>query len=109
ILQGQRSGGGEVASGALDLRALLEGMAARGVGGVLVEGGGALAAALIAGGFVDRLVMFSAGAIIGSDGHPAVGGLGLEQLAAAPRFRRTALSIEGSDVMSVWEPLPPGA
>ncbi|MEL6576860.1 MAG: bifunctional diaminohydroxyphosphoribosylaminopyrimidine deaminase/5-amino-6-(5-phosphoribosylamino)uracil reductase RibD, partial [Pseudomonadota bacterium] len=32
ILQGQRSGGGEVASVALDLRALLEGMAARGVG-----------------------------------------------------------------------------
>ncbi|MEM9763480.1 MAG: bifunctional diaminohydroxyphosphoribosylaminopyrimidine deaminase/5-amino-6-(5-phosphoribosylamino)uracil reductase RibD [Pseudomonadota bacterium] len=108
IRQGHRSVGGVQASGALDLSALLEAMAARGVGSVLVEGGGTLAAALIAGGLVDRLVMFSAGAVIGSDGHAAVGALGLEQLAAAPRFRRTEVSIEGSDVMSTWEPTSPG-
>ncbi|MEL6765958.1 MAG: bifunctional diaminohydroxyphosphoribosylaminopyrimidine deaminase/5-amino-6-(5-phosphoribosylamino)uracil reductase RibD [Pseudomonadota bacterium] len=109
IREGDPGAGASGASDAIDLRVLLEGMAERGAGSVLVEGGGTLAAALIEGGLVDRLIVFAAGAVIGADGRAGVGALGLERLAAAPRFRRTEVSIEGADIMSVWEPVPPSA
>lgn len=55
----------------LDLAAVLEGLGGRGVGSVLCEGGGVLAASLLAEGLVDRIYLFVAPVFIGDGGVPA--------------------------------------
>jgi diaminohydroxyphosphoribosylaminopyrimidine deaminase/5-amino-6-(5-phosphoribosylamino)uracil reductase len=91
--------------GQLDPAALLAALGTRGLGEVLCEGGGALAASLLAAGLVDELVTFTAGLAIGAEGQPALGVLGIGALAEAPRFRLAALCGVGPDAMAVWRPV----
>jgi len=81
----------EASGGGLDLMAALQALARTGLTRILSEGGATVAAALIRAGLVDELALFSGGVLIGSEGHPALGALGLSHLAAAPRlqFRET--------------------
>lgn len=67
--------------GGLDPRRALEALAAQGVGEVLVEGGGAVAAALLGAGLVDEVHWFTAPSVLGGDAAPSVGALGLRRLA----------------------------
>ncbi|MCS6891501.1 MAG: bifunctional diaminohydroxyphosphoribosylaminopyrimidine deaminase/5-amino-6-(5-phosphoribosylamino)uracil reductase RibD [Rhodovarius sp.] len=76
-----------VAGGGLDPRAALQALAARGITRILCEGGGRLAAALLRERLVQRLLWFHAPATLGAEGLPAIGALGLPDLAAMPRFR----------------------
>jgi diaminohydroxyphosphoribosylaminopyrimidine deaminase/5-amino-6-(5-phosphoribosylamino)uracil reductase len=64
----------------IDLAAAFAALAARGLTRVLVEGGSALAAALLRARLVDRLVWFHAPLLIGGDGLSAVGPLGVDAL-----------------------------
>ncbi len=90
----------EGAEGApLDLPAAFKALGERGLTRVLVEGGGRLAASLLRAGLVDDLIVFQAGMAIGGDGMPGIGGLGLEQLENAPRFRRRSVTPVGQDLM----------
>jgi len=91
------------ADGKLDLRALMQTLAERGLTRLLCEGGGRLAASLLGAGLVDRLCVVGAGLVIGADGIPAVGALGLDALAEAPRFRLLNTRRIGADVLSEWE------
>jgi diaminohydroxyphosphoribosylaminopyrimidine deaminase/5-amino-6-(5-phosphoribosylamino)uracil reductase len=91
-----------LAAGHLDLRAGLAALAAKGVTRVFCEGGAGLAAALIGAGLVDDLVTFTAGAVIGAEGLPAVGPLGLAALADAPRLRLVSSMAVGGDVQIIW-------
>jgi diaminohydroxyphosphoribosylaminopyrimidine deaminase/5-amino-6-(5-phosphoribosylamino)uracil reductase len=93
------------ASGEIDPGGLLAALAARGVGEVLCEGGGTLAASLLAAGLVDELVTFTAGLALGAEGQPGIGALGLHALAEAPRFALAELRAVGPDAMAVWRPL----
>lgn len=86
----------------LDLRAMMQELGARGLTRVLCEGGGQLAAGLLRAGLVDRIVIFSAGTLIGSEGRAGLGALGLAHLADAPRFRLEQVTPVGTDVMQVW-------
>lgn len=52
----------------------------RDIASVLVEGGGQVAAALLRGGHVDRLNLFLAPKLIGGDGRPVLGPLGVRRL-----------------------------
>src|SRR5581483_10336670 len=52
--------GGDAAGGRIDVAAALQALGARGLTRLLVEGGGTLAAALLAAGLVDRLVWLRA-------------------------------------------------
>lgn len=61
-------------------------LAGRGVGRVLVEGGATVAKSLIAADAVDTLAWFRAPMLLGGDGIPAVGALGLDAIGTAPRF-----------------------
>ncbi len=70
---------------------------------VFCEGGGALAAALLRHDCVDRVVWFTAGFALGSEGRDAVGPLGLHGLSGAKRFRQVAVTPVGADIMSIWE------
>jgi diaminohydroxyphosphoribosylaminopyrimidine deaminase/5-amino-6-(5-phosphoribosylamino)uracil reductase len=81
---------------------LLQALGAQGLTRVFCEGGGALAASLLAGDLVDELVVFSAGMTLGAEGFAGVGALGIDKLRAAPRFKLRAQERVGDDLMSIW-------
>ena len=83
--------------GHLDLRAAWRALGRAGVNDVLVEGGGGLAAALLRARLVDRIHWFSAPLLIGGDGRPALGPLGVGRLAAALRLARVRARRIGQD------------
>ncbi len=86
--------------GGLQPRAMLAALATRGVTRVLAEGGAGLSAGLLRAGLVDRLVWFHAPGVMGAEGLPSAGPLGVAVLSAMPRFRRVATEAVGEDVMS---------
>jgi diaminohydroxyphosphoribosylaminopyrimidine deaminase/5-amino-6-(5-phosphoribosylamino)uracil reductase len=89
--------------GGIDIAAVLARLDALNFGRVLAEGGGKLAAALIAADVVDRLEWFRAPTVLGGEGRPAVAALALTKLADAPRFKRVALRELGPDIWESYE------
>jgi diaminohydroxyphosphoribosylaminopyrimidine deaminase / 5-amino-6-(5-phosphoribosylamino)uracil reductase len=97
------------ADGHLDLSDALQALAAKGITRILSEGGSTVAAALLKAGLVDELALFSGGALIGAEGHPALGPLHLAALADAPRPVLREMQQLGPDLYSLWQmPEPPG-
>lgn len=88
--------------GSVDIKMALAGLANAGLTRVFCEGGGCLAAALLSSGFVDELVCFQAGKIIGADGIAGLAAFGLNRLAAAPQFDLIEHRVVGGDVMHRW-------
>lgn len=82
--------------------AILQALGARGITRVFCEGGGALAASLLAADLVDELITFSAGMVLGAEGHPAIGAMGVAQLRQAPRFDLVDQRAVGADIQSTW-------
>lgn len=93
--------------GHVDLSAALTALGDRGLTRVYCEGGGTLAAALLAQGLVDRLDCYTAGAAIGAEGTPALGAMGLAALSEAPRLRLWDIRRIGNDVLHRWEAATP--
>ena len=85
-----------------DLRVALAGLAERGLTRIFCEGGGMLAAQLLADDLVDDLVFYSAGIVLGADARPAIGPLGLTSLADAPRFTLQRAFRLGPDLCQHW-------
>ena len=88
--------------GQLDPLGLLEALGAAGLTRVFCEGGGALAASLLAADAVDELIGFTAGLALGAEGRPALGALGVDRLSEAPRFQLVETQAAGADVMHRW-------
>ena len=88
--------------GRIDLGTALGLLGERGLTRLLVEGGGRLAASLLRGGLVDRLVWLHAPLLLGGDGIPAVAELGLDALADAPRFDRLTNETVGEDMLTTF-------
>jgi len=88
--------------GQLDLGAMLQRLGARGLTRVLCEGGGRLAAALLAADLVDEIVTYAAGLALGAAAVPAVAALETGALALAPRFRLVDHRRVGGDVRLRW-------
>lgn len=88
--------------GHLNSRASLQALAAQGLTRIFCEGGGTLAAALIKADLIDDLALFNAGALIGADGQPALGPLGLTALQDAPRLTLRETRSFGADAYSLW-------
>jgi len=86
-----------------DLKSALEALEAQGIGSVLVEGGGQVAASFIRCDLVDAIEWFRAPIVLGGEGRPAVGSLALTELAKAPRFKRVALDAVGDDLWERYE------
>ncbi|SFD45199.1 diaminohydroxyphosphoribosylaminopyrimidine deaminase / 5-amino-6-(5-phosphoribosylamino)uracil reductase [Roseivivax sediminis] len=86
----------------LDARALLNSLGEAGLTRVFCEGGGTLAATLLAADLVDELVGFTAGLALGAEGQPSLGALGIDRLSEAPRFRLAETRAIGADVMHRW-------
>lgn len=70
---------------------------------VFVEGGGQVAGSFLRADAVDRVEWFRAGLVLGADGLAAIGPLGKERLAQAPRFRRVDFQLLGDDVWERYE------
>jgi diaminohydroxyphosphoribosylaminopyrimidine deaminase/5-amino-6-(5-phosphoribosylamino)uracil reductase len=85
-------------AGHLDLAPALRRLAREGLSEILVEGGGGLAAALIRGGLVDEVHWFAAPRLLGGDGRPAIGPLGLATLARAPELADLRVGRVGRDL-----------
>ena len=87
---------------AIVLKDMLEKLASRGLTRIFCEGGGMLAASLIKADMVDEIVGFQAGVIIGAEGQPAIGPLGLKHLKEAHRYGLVSTTTVGPDVMNLW-------
>ena len=94
------------ADGRPDLAASLRAVADFGITRLLIEGGGILAASLFRAGLVDRIAWFRAPMAIGGDGLPAIAPFGIDRLASAPGFVRTALDRVGSDILESYRRQP---
>jgi diaminohydroxyphosphoribosylaminopyrimidine deaminase/5-amino-6-(5-phosphoribosylamino)uracil reductase len=80
--------------------ALLDTARQRGLATLMMEGGGQLAASFVKTRLVDRIEWFRAPILLGNEGLPALGGLGLEKVVDAPTFVRTRVKEVGADL---WE------
>ncbi|MFS0740015.1 RibD family protein [Brevundimonas sp. 3P9-tot-E] len=80
--------------------AVLDALAARNIGSVLIEGGGRVAASFIQARAVDAIEWFRAPILLGGEGRPCIASLALAKLADAPKFRRLGVEPVGDDL---WE------
>ena len=90
------------ATGHIDLPAAFRRLAAEGLTRILIEAGATFAAALIRQRLVDDLALFTAGLVLGGDGHPALAPLGLPTLADAPRLHLRDQRQDGPDTFTLW-------
>ena len=86
----------------VDMKSVMSALGGAGMTRVLCEGGGGLAASLLAADLVDEMVGYSASVVIGGDGLPGVAAMGLKQLDKAPRFSLIETRAVGNDVMHRW-------
>lgn len=82
--------------------ALLSVLGQAGLTRVFCEGGGQLAASLLAADMVQDMVGFTAGLALGADAQAGVGPLGLTRLADATRFQLVSVQTVGTDLMHRW-------
>lgn len=88
----------------IDLNGLLRRCEAEGFNRLFLEGGGTLAASFLAAGLVDVLAWFRAPILIGGDGIPAIGLLGLERMEQTPRWTLKAREAFDDDCLELWSP-----
>lgn len=88
--------------GRVDPETLLRRSEVEGIKSIFLEGGGALAASFIRAGLVDTLHWFRAPILIGGDGLPALGALGLEAISDAVCWRISATERIGDDVLDTY-------
>jgi diaminohydroxyphosphoribosylaminopyrimidine deaminase/5-amino-6-(5-phosphoribosylamino)uracil reductase len=93
--------------GRVDLRDLLRRLGRRGVTTLLVEGGGEVAASLLAAGLVDRLLLFVAPRLAGG-GLSWLPGRGPARMAGALAVRDLKVRRVGPDLLLSCRPVPKG-
>ena len=90
----------------MDLRFVLDDLGRRGIRGVLVEGGGETATGFVERGLADKLTLFYAPRLIGSEGVPMIGALRATRMAEALQFRVSEVEKIGEDVAVTLYPAP---
>ena len=90
------------AAGQVEPASIMSALAGEGITRVFCEGGGMLAASLLHAGLVDQLVVFSSGMAIGAEGTPMLAAMGIDRLAAAPRFALEEVRPVGPDICHIW-------
>ncbi|MFP6678612.1 MAG: bifunctional diaminohydroxyphosphoribosylaminopyrimidine deaminase/5-amino-6-(5-phosphoribosylamino)uracil reductase RibD [Dehalococcoidia bacterium] len=87
-------------SGGIDLTNLLDLLGSRGYLNVMLEAGTSLTGSMFDAGLVQKIAAFIAPIVIGgSDAFPAVGGVGVSEMARALRLERVQIEQIGSDVL----------
>jgi diaminohydroxyphosphoribosylaminopyrimidine deaminase/5-amino-6-(5-phosphoribosylamino)uracil reductase len=105
-----REGGVEVMrvesnAAALDLRAVLQQLATRGITRLLVEAGPTIAAGFLNADLADAVVVFRSRKVIGSAGIDALEGMPLTAVSHSPRFRSVGVESVGEDTVETYEPV----
>ena len=91
--------------GRVNLAALAAALFQRGITDVLVEGGAALAGALLQANLVDKFHLFLAPLVLGGKNAPSsIGGPGWSELAACPKFVMDAVERLGEDLLLTLYP-----
>lgn len=88
----------------LDLRELLQALAARGINEVWVEAGRRLAGALVSQGLCDELLLYLAPKLLGESAQGLLALPELTRLADAPRFQLQEVSQIGDDLRLILRP-----
>ena len=89
-------------AGHIDLSQALQTLGTEGLTRIFCEGGGTVAAALIAANLADRLVTFHAGHAFGASGTPAIGPLAAAPELGAPDFDLDRVEQIGPDSLTHW-------
>ena len=87
----------------LDPSSMLQVLGANGLTRIFCEGGGSLAASLLQADLVDRLVIHTAGVVIGGDGRAVVTPMGQDILAHVARLKLVSHLNLGVDIEHIWE------
>jgi diaminohydroxyphosphoribosylaminopyrimidine deaminase / 5-amino-6-(5-phosphoribosylamino)uracil reductase len=82
----------------LDLLHVLDQLGGRGIKGLLVEGGGETATRFVRQGFADKLTLFYAPKLLGSEGVPMIGALRATKMAESLQFSFWEVEKVGDDV-----------
>jgi diaminohydroxyphosphoribosylaminopyrimidine deaminase / 5-amino-6-(5-phosphoribosylamino)uracil reductase len=90
-------------AGRVSIRRVLRTVGQRGLASVLIEGGAQVAAAALTASVVDRLVVFYAPKLIGGDGKPMIGPLGVRRMGQALQLGRLHVKRFASDVLVATE------
>ena len=93
-------------TGHVDAALALAELAGRGITRVMTESGAVLNAALLSAGLVDRIAWFRAPKLIGGDGKPAFGDLGVEKIEDMPAFAPLAHEFIGDETLDIYRRLP---
>jgi diaminohydroxyphosphoribosylaminopyrimidine deaminase/5-amino-6-(5-phosphoribosylamino)uracil reductase len=89
----------------LDLTFVLEELGLRGIRGVLVEGGGETAGRFLGQRIANKLTLFYAPKVLGSEGVPLVGSLKVSDISDAPKFHIEDVERIGEDfAVSLYPP-----
>jgi diaminohydroxyphosphoribosylaminopyrimidine deaminase/5-amino-6-(5-phosphoribosylamino)uracil reductase len=96
----------ETADGHVDLAVAAQYLGRHGLTSVLVEGGGGLAAALLRAELIDRVYWFRNASLVGGDGRPALGPLGLARIGHRPRLIHRATLPAGDDLLETFALAP---
>lgn len=92
----------DVVDGQPEPGAALRALGALGVTRLMVEGGARLSTALLRGGLVDRLLWFRAPSLIGGDGLPPFGDLGVADVEEMPVFKPVSRTPVGDDTLEIF-------
>lgn len=90
--------------GRLDLAAVLALLADRGINEVHTEAGATLSGALLAGGWVDELLLYQAPTLLGEHGRPLLAGLGIRSMEQQRRLRLVDQRQVGRDLRLLLRP-----
>jgi diaminohydroxyphosphoribosylaminopyrimidine deaminase/5-amino-6-(5-phosphoribosylamino)uracil reductase len=88
-----------LASGGLELGAVLTDLAEKGFTRVLTEGGAEVASSFVSADLLDEVILFRASVVVGPDGVRALGGMALSAIERSPRYRQIEASKVGEDIM----------
>jgi diaminohydroxyphosphoribosylaminopyrimidine deaminase/5-amino-6-(5-phosphoribosylamino)uracil reductase len=87
----------------LDLPAVLQALAGKGITRLLVEGGARIAASFVAADLVDEVWLFRGAREIGEGGVPALDALPLSAITGSPRLKARASEALQNDTLTIYE------
>jgi diaminohydroxyphosphoribosylaminopyrimidine deaminase/5-amino-6-(5-phosphoribosylamino)uracil reductase len=93
-------------NGHVDPAAALAALGEAGVTRLMVEGGAQVSTALLRAGLVDQICWFRAPTLIGGDGLPPFGDLGVSDMSALPAFRTISSTTLGNDILDIFARVP---
>lgn len=87
----------------LDLAAVLQALAEKGITRLLVEGGAKVASSFVAANLVDEVWLLRGADPVGADGVPALDALPLSAITQSPAFKLRASETLQNDTLTVYE------